>query len=80
MALAGLLEVRGQGIYRLPSLPESTLDLYVTLGNDEGTPRLPPEEATRDLLDIAVPAIALDPRRSSAVARIRLALHGTRVH
>ena len=80
VALAGLLEVRGQGIYRLPSLPESTLDLYVDLGGGENTPRLPPEGVTQALLDVAVPSIAVDPRRPSAVARIRLALHGARVH
>ena len=80
VALAGLLEIRGQGIYRLPSLPESTLDLYVALGDADDTQRLPPERMSHTLLDVALPMIALDARRPSAVARIRMALHGTRVH
>ena len=42
--------------------------------------RLWPLIIAHTLLDVALPTIALDARRPSAVARIRMALHGTRVH
>ncbi|HMR30970.1 MAG TPA: HPr kinase/phosphatase C-terminal domain-containing protein [Geminicoccaceae bacterium] len=79
VALPGLIELRGQGIYRMAYRPETPLDLCVRLGTDLPD-RLPEPGATFTLLDAEIPAIDLDPRLPSAVARLRLAVCGTRVH
>jgi HPr kinase/phosphorylase len=68
-ALAGLLEVRGLGIFRLPFLPRARLRLVVNLGIE--TVRLP-EPKTHPTL--GVPKITLDPLHPSAPARLALAL------
>lgn len=79
LALPGLIELRGQGIYRVAHCAETPLDLYVRLG-PEVAERLPEAGATVALLDAELPVIDLDPRLPSAVARLRLAVCGTRVH
>ncbi|WP_297490167.1 HPr kinase/phosphorylase [Acidocella sp.] len=68
-ALAGLLEVRGLGLFRLPFLPEARLRLAITLG--EPTGRLP-SPRRHALLDL--PEITLDPRQPSAPQAAALAL------
>lgn len=78
VALPGLIELRGQGIYRVDFLPRAVVDLHVRLGG--AAERLPETTPTARLLDIDLPAIDLDPRLPSAVARIRMALFGERVH
>jgi HPr kinase/phosphorylase len=77
-ALAGLLEVRGFGIVRLPWRAESRLGLAVELQPDTPLPRLPELERC-ELLGVALPVLRLDPRTPSAVAKIRLALTAERV-
>jgi len=67
--LAGLLEVRGLGILRLPHLPQAELRLAVALG--PAAPRLP-EPARHACLDL--PLLALDPTRPSAAQIVALAL------
>jgi HPr kinase/phosphorylase len=67
--LAGLLEVRGLGILRLPHLAPVRLRLVVALG-EQGA-RLP-EPARHASLDL--PQISLDPTAASAAARVALAL------
>jgi HPr kinase/phosphorylase len=67
-ALAGLLEVRGLGILRLPHLPRARLALAVELGDDG--PRLP-EQRTHAT---GAPLIRLDARPASAAQRVDLAL------
>jgi serine kinase of HPr protein (carbohydrate metabolism regulator) len=79
VALPGLIELRGQGIYRMAWQPEAEIDLYVRLGAGE-TERLPQTDAPYRLLDVELPMIDLDPRLPSAVARIRAALCCPRVH
>ncbi len=64
--LAGLLEVRGLGILRLPYLEEARLSLAVSAGVAE---RLP-EPRTH----LGVPLIVLDPLQASAPARVERAL------
>ena len=66
--LAGLLEVRGLGILRLPYLPIATLRLAVRLGPPE---RLP-NPARHEHLDL--PLISVDPRAASAPLLVSLAL------
>jgi HPr kinase/phosphorylase len=68
-ALAGLLEVRGLGLMRLPFLPRARLALAVELGAP--AERLPePARHPR----FGVPMIALDAFAASAAQRVALAL------
>lgn len=68
-ALAGLLEVRGLGILRLPYLARAELALAVTLGG--AVPRLP---APAHDAALGVPVLALDARQASAPQVVALAL------
>lgn len=68
-ALAGLLEVRGLGIFRLPWLGRARVALAVDLGS--APERLP--AAFRHPL-LGVPAIALDAFGASAAQRVTMAL------
>jgi serine kinase of HPr protein (carbohydrate metabolism regulator) len=70
--LAGLLEVRGLGILRLPCCRVSPLGLVVEL--DDADPVRLPEPSTYTLLGVSLRHMRLDPRQASAVAKIRLAL------
>lgn len=73
-ALAGLIEVRGMGIARLPFVAEARAVLAVRLVRPEDRPdRLP--ASARDPVT-GLPEIRLDPAMPSAVARINLALDG----
>lgn len=66
--LAGLLEVWGFGIVRLPFLPQARLALAVQLATP---PRMPdPVQYT----GTAIPMVAVDPALCSAPARVALAL------
>jgi HPr kinase/phosphorylase len=68
-ALAGLLEVRGLGILRLPHAARVPLRLAATLGPPSA--RLPtPEWHT----PTGLPLIRIDPSAASAAARVVLAL------
>lgn len=77
-SLAGLLEVRGVGILKLPCCDTTPLGLAVELHPEADLPRLPDWE-TYDLLGVQLPLVRLDPRAVSACARIRLALAAERV-
>jgi len=72
-AIAGLLEVRGVGILRVPSVPSAILRLVVTLVPSEAIERLPDPRRCL-LLDCTIPEIALAPFEASAAAKLRLAL------
>ena len=74
--LAGLLEVRGLGILRVPVLEATVVRLVVDLVNYENVPRLPDRRMT-DLIGMDVPAVTLDPFEASAVTKVRLALELT---
>jgi len=67
-ALAGLLEVRGLGILRLPHLPEARLALAVELARP---PRLP---APARHAELDLPLLAIDAASASAPQRVALAL------
>jgi serine kinase of HPr protein (carbohydrate metabolism regulator) len=71
--LAGLLEVRGLGILRLPYCRVSPLGLVVDLDAARPAPRLP-EPSTYPILGIELRRLLLDPRQASAAAKVRLAL------
>jgi HPr kinase/phosphorylase len=68
-ALAGVLEVRGLGLFRLPFLRSAPLRLVVQLG--ASAPRLP-QPAWDDVWDL--PMVTIDPGAVSAVERVGLAL------
>lgn len=76
---AGLLELRGQGIFRLPAVAAAAVDLVVRLEPpaDPGE-RLPAAE-TFGLAGLSLPVARLDPFAASAVARLRLLVTGERV-
>ena len=74
--LAGLLEVRGLGILRVPILEATVVRLVVNLVNHENVPRLSDRRMT-DLIGMDVPAVTLDPFEASAVTKVRLALELT---
>jgi len=74
-ALAGLLEVRGLGIFRLPYAAEARLALVVDLAAmfPPEAPRLPMPER-HAALDL--PLVRIDAGSASAAERIALALDG----
>ncbi len=67
-SLAGLLEVRGLGLLRLPHVAPARLALIVLL--DEPAARLPQPEYHR----IGIPLLRMDPFTASAACRIGIAL------
>jgi HPr kinase/phosphorylase len=71
--LAGLLEVRGLGIVRVPYADRAPLRLVFDLVPQDEIDRLP-EPRFVTLAGLAVPLLALAPAAASAPARIRLAL------
>lgn len=77
-ALAGLLEVRGIGILRLPYCPVSPLGLVVELDGARPMTRMP-ERSTCTLLGTALRRIHLDPGAASAPAKLRLVLTAEQV-
>ena len=77
-ALAGLIEVRGVGILKMPYCAQSPIDLAVELAPVARLARLP-ESLGYSLLGIELPRLRLDPRTPSAAAKVRLALSTERV-
>ena len=77
----GLIELRGQGIFKLPALRSCALDCCVTLAAAEGGPaeRLP-APAKLVLAGIALPHYRLDPLAPSITARLRVLLTAERAH
>ncbi len=67
--LAGVLEVRGLGLFRLPFIPSAALRLVVDLGVAVDRLPMPRHDARLDL-----PAITIDPALASAPDRVSLAL------
>jgi HPr kinase/phosphorylase len=67
--LAGLLEVRGLGILRLPYAPDARLALAVQL--EPPTERLPQPRLHPEL---GLPLVSIDPGTASATARVSRAL------
>jgi len=71
--IAGLVEVRGIGIFRLDALAEAPVALIVDLVPPETLERLPVGR-TETILGLTLPLIALAPFEASAAAKLRLAL------
>jgi HPr kinase/phosphorylase len=68
-ALAGMIELRGLGLFRLPFVPAAPLRLVVVLGGQGA--RLP-EPRWHDALGL--PEIIVDPAQASAPQRVAIAL------
>jgi serine kinase of HPr protein (carbohydrate metabolism regulator) len=72
--IAGLLEVRGLGVVRLPHEPAAVLRLVVDLVPTEQVQRLPDDEERRaSLLGVILPRLAAT-ADASLFTRVRLAL------
>lgn len=74
--IAGLLEIRGQGIVAVDHVPEARLALVVRLMPAAEIERLPENTQMSRIADVALPEIAIDPTTATAPARIRAALTG----
>jgi HPr kinase/phosphorylase len=74
-SLAGLIELRGQGLLHLPFLPEVPVDLVVDLREAAEIERLPEEHLlTCQIAGVTVPRIALDQTQPAAPAIVRMIL------
>jgi serine kinase of HPr protein (carbohydrate metabolism regulator) len=74
-AIAGLLEIRGQGIVRVPFVARATVDLVVDLMPAAECPRLPaPEERAVTLCGVTVARIFVASGTPDGGARVRAAL------
>jgi HPr kinase/phosphorylase len=75
--IAGLLEIRGQGILTLPYAHEVPVSLVVDLKPFDDISRLPEaQELTTEILGHKIARIAIDPSQPSAAARLRVAWAG----
>lgn len=75
--IAGLIEVRGVGLMRVPWQAEGRLDLVIDLVPEGEVERLPEAEACR-YEGIEVARVALAAFEASACAKVRLAARATR--
>ncbi len=71
-SLAGLLEVRGVGLMRLPFAPAGELTLVVDLVDPGAVERLP-EADWAEIAGTRLPRLTLTPFEASAPAKLRLA-------
>jgi len=71
--IAGLLEVRGIGLFRFDALTEAPVALIVDLVPPDAVERLPARQ-TATILGVVLPLIAVTPFAASAAAKLRLAL------
>ncbi len=77
-ARAGLVEMRGAGIFHVAAGGPTVIDLVVELRRRMRGTRLP-EFARTTICGVELPQVTLDPFAASAVARLRLLLHATRI-
>lgn len=75
--IAGMLEVHGVGLIRLPVAPPAPAALILALGGTAGE-RMPAALPRRSLAGVAVPVQTFDPGTIAPAARARaaLSLHG----
>ena len=70
--LAGMIEVRGMGIMRMPSTAQTTIGLVIDLVDEAAVERMP-EPMICCLLEVEMPLMRLVAEAASAPARVRLA-------
>ena len=74
-ALAGLIEVRGLGIKRVPFLGTAQLVLICDLLAADRVPRMPPDPWERTVLaGVEIPTLKFSPFEASAPLKLRMAL------
>ena len=76
-AIAGMLEVRGLGIVRLPHLERCRIGLCVELIDAGDVPRLP-AKSTATYEGIEIPRLALAAFEVSSAAKVKLAARAVR--
>jgi HPr kinase/phosphorylase len=77
--IKGLLEVRGLGLVKVPTVDEAPVGLVVDLMDIRHIERMPlPHDLETEILNLTLPRLALDPAKPGATARIRLALRQPR--
>jgi serine kinase of HPr protein (carbohydrate metabolism regulator) len=75
-SLEGLIEIRGQGILRVPFAAPAAIDLVADLASAGDCPRLPgPEERRTTLVGIDLPRIFIACGAADGHARVRAALN-----
>ena len=72
--LAGLLEVRGLGILRVPHVAKARLELVADLASGADIERLPDPWPVTDILGLALPVLRISPFEGSATLKLALAL------
>lgn len=73
--ITGLMEIRGVGIRRVPSVATARLALIIDLATLDAVPRLPPQPLpTEDVLGISLPVAKLAPFEPSAPLKLRALL------
>lgn len=72
-SLAGLIEVRGLGIVRMPHRPRAMLSLALVLVERDEVERMPAAEEGVEYLGVALPLLRLAPFEASAPHKVRLA-------
>ena len=75
--ISGMIEVRGLGLARVPSLERARVAVVIDLVAAAEIERLP-EPATCELLGVKLPQFRLDPFAASACAKVRLAAEAVR--
>jgi serine kinase of HPr protein (carbohydrate metabolism regulator) len=74
-ALAGKLEVRGQGVVDIAHVPQSAIALVVDLLPADQCPRMPePAEMEADVMGVVLPRLMLPIGAVDASVRVRFAL------
>lgn len=71
--IAGMIEVRGVGLFRLP-YRDAPLRLIVDLVSANRPLERLPEIAKETILDVSIPRFDLNPWEMSAMAKVRMAL------
>jgi len=75
-SLAGMLEVRGVGILKLPYLEQAEIALVAELVPHGDVPRMPEIPfPTREICGVSIPHLALDPFEPSAPLKLWAAVH-----
>ena len=74
--ITGKIEVRGMGILDMPNAHHVPVAMIVRLGGP--VERLPLQETTTTIADVAIPEIALDAFEGSAPIKVEMALRRVR--
>ena len=72
--ICGHLEVRGLGIFKMPTVASARLTVLVDLVASEAIERLPDGNEVEQVLDLPIQRVALSPFESSAPLKLALAL------